>query len=499
MRPPSLSPVLDPQALAAELSGKLLIGGAMVPARSGRTFEVIDPATGEVAGHAALGEAADVAAAVEAAAAAQRRWRDVPARERGRLVADCARALSAHVEELGRLVALETGKALRTESRLEAGILADVFTFFGGLAPELKGETVPFDPKMLTLTLREPVGVVGAIIPWNVPMMLMALKIAPALVAGNTVVVKSAEEAPFAALRACQIMNQVLPAGVLNILSGMGPDCGAPLVAHPKVAKITFTGSVETGRIIARTAADKLIPVTLELGGKSPMIVMGDADLDRAVDGAMIGMRFTRQGQSCTAASRIFVHDSVHDAFAEKLKAKVDTLRMGDPLDEATDIGAIVSPEQFEKVRSYIRIGAETPGARALACSAMPTDPRLAKGLFVQPVLFLGLDNDSRVAREEIFGPVTCIIRFHDYEEVIAAANDSEYGLAATIWTRDLKTALDAAHRLEAGIVQVNQNLVVQPNLSYGGVKSSGMGKEASLESMLEHFTHKKTVVLNMA
>ncbi|HSK39365.1 MAG TPA: aldehyde dehydrogenase family protein [Arenibaculum sp.] len=494
-----LEPILDPGALAGELSGKLLIGGEMVPARSGGTFEVVNPATGGVVGHAARGEADDVAAAVEAAAAAQKAWKDVPARERGRLVAECGRALTRHVEELGRLVALETGKALRTESRVEANVLADVFVFYGGLGSELKGETVPFNPKMLTMTLREPIGVVGAIIPWNVPMLLMALKIAPALVAGNAVVVKSAEEAPFAVLRACQIMNTILPKGVLNMLSGMGPECGGPLVAHPKVGKVTFTGSVETGRIIYRTAAEKLIPVTLELGGKSPMIVMGDADVDRAVDGAMVGMRFTRQGQSCTAASRIFVHDSVHDAFVEKLKARVDGLRMGDPLDEATDIGAIVSRQQYDKVRSYIRIGQETPGATALACSALPNDPGLAGGLFVQPVIFLGLTNDSRIAREEIFGPVTCIIRFSEYEEAVAAANDSEYGLAATIWTRDLRMALDAVHRLEAGFVQVNQNLVVQPNLSYGGVKSSGMGKEASLESMLEHFTHKKTIIMNLS
>jgi acyl-CoA reductase-like NAD-dependent aldehyde dehydrogenase len=328
--------------------------------------------------------------------------------------------------------------------------------------------------------------------------MLMALKIAPALVAGNTVVVKSAEEAPFAVLRACQIMNEVLPPGVLNILSGFGPECGGPLVAHKLVKKVTFTGSVETGKIVYRTAAEKLIPVTLELGGKSPMIVMGDADLDKAIAGAIAGMRFTRQGQSCTAASRIFVHESIHDAFVDRLRAKVDAMKMGDPLDEATDIGAIISPQQFDKVQSYIAIGEKIPGAKAIRCSALPRDERLKKGLFVQPVIFTGLTNECQVCREEIFGPVTSVIRFQEYEEALREANDSEYGLAATIWTRDLKTALDAAHRLEAGFVQVNQNLVVTSNLSYGGIKQSGLGKEASLEAMLEHFTHKKTIILNM-
>jgi aldehyde dehydrogenase (NAD+) len=493
-----LQPNQDPFALARELSGKLLSDGALVPARGGRTFANVNPATGAVIGDAAEGEAADVDAAVQAARRVQKAWAKVSARERGKLIAECGRVLNEHVEELGRLVALETGKALRTESRIEASILADVFIFFGGLGSELKGETIPFRPDMLTLTVREPLGVVGAIIPWNVPMMLMALKIAPAMVAGNTVVVKSAEEAPFAVLRACQIMNQILPPGVLNILSGMGPECGGPLVAHKDVRKVTFTGSVETGKIIYKAAADKLIPVTLELGGKSPMIVMNDADLGKAIDGAVAGMRFTRQGQSCTAASRIFVHEAIHDAFVERLRARVDAMKMGDPLDETTDIGTIVSPQQFDKVIDYIRIGESTPGMRAIACSQLPDDQRLRKGLFIRPVIFTGATNDSRLAREEIFGPVTCVIKFKAYDEAIEQANDSEYGLAATIWTRDLKTALDGALRLEAGFVQVNQNLVVTSNLSYGGVKSSGLGKEASLEAMLEHFTHKKTVILNM-
>lgn len=495
--PNTFAPLLDPQALAKQLSGKMLIEGALTPALAGKTFPVVNPATGKPIAEAALGEKADVDAAVASAAKAQIGWAKLTARQRGKAVAECGKLLSEHVEELGRLIALETGKALRTESRVEANVLSDAFVFYGGLGSELKGESVPFDNDMLTVTVREPIGVVGAIIPWNVPMMLMALKIAPALVAGNAVVVKSAEEAPLAVLRTCQIMNQVLPPGVFNILSGFGPECGAPLVAHPKVGKVTFTGSVETGKIVYKTAADKLIPVTLELGGKSPMIVMPDADVDRAVAGAVVGMRFTRQGQSCTAASRIFVHETLHDEFVTKLKAKVDAMVMGDPLDEKTDIGTIISKPQLDKVKSYIKLGAES-GGKALACSRMPDDAKLRDGLFVQPVIFTGLRNDSRVAREEIFGPVTCVIKFKEYEEVIEAANDSEYGLAATIWTKDLKTALDATRRLQAGFVQVNQNLVVQPGLSYGGVKQSGMGKEATLEAMLEHFTQKKTIILNM-
>jgi acyl-CoA reductase-like NAD-dependent aldehyde dehydrogenase len=299
-------------------------------------------------------------------------------------------------------------------------------------------------------------------------------------------------------LRVCQILNQLLPAGVLNIVSGFGPECGGALVAHPAVGKITFTGSVETGKIVARAAGEKLIPVTLELGGKSPMIVMHDADVDRAVAGAVSGMRFTRQGQSCTAASRIFVHESLHDAFVAKVKAKIDLMTMGDPLDEATDIGTIISRPQYDKVCSYIELGKTVGGAKPIECAALPEDTALRDGLFVRPVIFTGLGNDSRLAREEIFGPVTCVIKFKDYEEALAAANDSDYGLAATIWTTDLRTALDASKRLQAGFVQINQNIVVQPGLSYGGVKQSGLGREASLEAMLDHFTHKKTIIFNM-
>ncbi|MBR9971000.1 aldehyde dehydrogenase family protein [Magnetospirillum sulfuroxidans] len=494
----STSLELDPFKLAKSLSGLNFIAGEFRPAMSGKTFDVRNPATGEKVATAPFSERADVDAAVKAAKAAQKEWAKLPARNRGKLVAECGRVLADHVEELGRLLALETGKALRTESRVEAGVLADMFVFFGGLASELKGETVPFHPDMMTMTVREPVGVVGAIIPWNVPLLLMAMKAAAALVAGNAVVVKSAEEAPLTVLRVTQIMNKVLPPGLFSILAGFGPECGAPLVEHVDVKKVTFTGSVETGKIVYKAAAEKLIPVTLELGGKSPMIVCADADMEKAVAGAIAGMRFTRQGQSCTASSRIFVHESIHDEFVRKVQEKVNSMVMGDPLDEKTDIGTIISDGQFDRVHSYIKLGRETKGATEIALSAMPTDPKLEKGFFVQPRIFTGVTNDDRIAREEIFGPVCCVIKWTDFDGVIEAANDSDYGLGATIWTTNLKMAMDATRRLEAGFVQVNQNLVVQPNLSYGGVKASGLGKEASLESMLEHFTHKKTIIINM-
>ena len=496
---PGQTPILDEKALARALSGVHFIGGRFVPAASGKTFAVVNPATGEQIGEAAEGDAADVAAAVEVAAAAQKDWAKLPARKRGALVYQCAAILKEHTEELARLIALETGKALRTESRVEAGVVADIFEFFGGLGGELKGESVPFAPNVLSVTVREPLGVVGAIIPWNVPMLLMALKVAPALVAGNAVVVKSAEEAPLAVLRICELLSRVLPAGVFNILSGFGPECGAPLVEHPKVRKVTFTGSVEVGRIVAKAAGQKLVPVTLELGGKSPMIVFADCDFDKTVAGALTSMRFTRQGQSCTAASRIYVERPIFERFVEAMAKKVDAMVMGDPLDEKTDIGTIISPGQFDKVQTFIEEGKATSGATGRACSAMPKDPALKKGLFIQPHIFTGLTSESRLVQEEIFGPVTCIFPFDSAEEVLKAANDSEYGLAASVWTNNLRIGLELAHKIEAGLVQVNQNLVVQANLSYGGVKSSGLGKEASLEAMNEHFTHKKTIMVNYA
>lgn len=483
--------------IANRLSGHHYINGALVKPVKGKTFDVVSPATRQKVAQAAAGDAADVNAAIASAVEAQKEWAKLTPRERGRMVQACGRLLEQHAEELAQLVCLETGKAIRTECRPESKVLTDAFEFFGGLGSEIKGETLPHKTDMLALTLRQPIGVVAAIIPWNVPMMLLSLKICPALVAGNAVVVKSAEEAPLAVLRIAELCGTILPKGVFNMLSGYGPECGAPLAKHPKVGKISFTGSVETGKLVYAMAAEKMVGATMELGGKSPMIIMPDADLPRAVDGAVTGMRFSRCGQSCTAASRIFVHESLHDAFVKELKARVDALVMGDPADEKTDIGTIISQGQFEKVKSYIAAG-EAAGGTPVRCSALPTDTKLKDGLYVQPVLFTGLDNSSTLAREEIFGPVTCIIKFKTFEEVIEAANASDYGLAATIWTKDLATAMQAVHRLDAGFVQVNQNLVVQPGLSYGGFKQSGIGKEASLEAMLEHFTKKKTVMINV-
>lgn len=492
------TPNTDPWALAKELSEKThYIHGERVASKSGKTFDVIYPATSEIIAQAAFGEAADVEAAVADAKAAQAEWKQMPARDRGKLVAACGEALKAHVEELGRLVALETGKALRTESRVEASVLSDAFTFFGGLGSELKGQTIPFNPKVLAMTVPEPLGVVGAIIPWNVPMLLMALKVCPALVAGNTVVVKTAEEAPLACLRVAEICGEILPKGVFNMISGFGPEAGAPIVEHKDIAKVTFTGSVETGIIVNTAAAKKLVPCTLELGGKSPMVILEDADLDKAVAGAITGMRFTRQGQSCTAASRILIHESLHDVFVDRLTAAVNAMKIGDPLDEETDIGTIISPGQFERVNHYLAAGKEIEGATAHECGELPADEKYKDGLYVKPTIFTGMDNDSKLAREEIFGPVTVILKFSDYDEAIEMANDTEYGLASTVWTTNLSRGHRVAQQMEAGINWVNCWFLRDLRTPFGGMGLSGFGREGG-QHALNFYSEQKNICVKL-
>ncbi len=472
-----------------------LIGGARVPARA--ALDVLNPATGLVLGQAAASNGDETAKAVAAAKAAQSPWAQVPARQRGRRVAAAARAVAEHAELIAQVLARETGKAIRTECRGEVAVAADIVEFYGGLGSELKGQTVPYDPRMLTMTTREPLGVVAAIVPWNVPLVLFALKVGPALVAGNTVVVKSSEEAPFATFLMAELMMKHLPDGVLNVVNGTGPDCGAALTGHPDIAKITFTGSEAVGESIAKVGAGRIVPVSLELGGKSPMIVCEDADLDKAVAGAISGMRFTRQGQSCTAASRIYVHDSLKDAFMDRLGARLDKLVIGDPLDEATDVGTIINPRQLATIKGYIARAEATPGATVTRYGQLPTSAALSPDLYLQPTILSGLPDDHPCVMEEIFGPVAVVQGWSDYDAVIALANSTHYGLAASVWTRSLSVALDSTARLDAGYVQVNQNLTIQPNVSYGGFGRSGQGKEASLEAMVEHFTRSKTIVMN--
>jgi betaine-aldehyde dehydrogenase len=494
----SVTEVIRPKAKAQLRHVRMLIDGAWVDSLSGMTLTVENPAKRRLIATIPRGDAADVEGAVEAAARAFPAWSKVAPRERGRLLLRVADKMEAEAEEIARTIALETGNALRTQARGEARLAADIFRYFGGLAGELKGETIPLGEHVLSYTRREPLGVVGAIIPWNAPVLLGALKIAPALCAGNTLVLKAAEDAPLAALMMAAICQEFLPAGVLNVLTGLGEECGGPLARHPLVRKLSFTGSTEVGKIIMRAAADRIVPVSLELGGKSPSIVYPDADEDWVVDGVIAGMRFTRQSQSCTAGSRLFLHADIFDSFLEKLRTKTQALKLGDPLDEATDIGSIISDKQFTKVCGYVQEGLERKEARLVFGGLPPREGPLSEGYFAIPTVFADTSNDWRLAREEIFGPVLIAIPWQGEADAIRMANDSHYGLAAYVWTHDIGSGLRTAHAIESGWVQVNQGLGQVPGHSYGGYKQSGIGREFSLEGMLDSFTQRKNVTVNL-
>ena len=478
---------------------RMFVGGEWIESSSGKTFSVETPAQrGKVVAEVPRGTAEDVDRAVRAAHGALPAWRNVAPRDRGRLLQRIADDIDARIEELARILATETGNAIRTQARPEAKGVADVFRYFGGLGGELKGETIPLGEGYLSYTRREPLGVVAAIVPWNVPALISAWKIAPALVAGNTVVLKPSANAPLAVLELARICEAHLPKGVLNVVTGTGDEIGTPLAEHPLVAKISFTGHTETGKTVLRKAADRLVPVTLELGGKSPQILFPDAGDERTVDGVIAAMRFARQGQSCTAGSRLFLHQSVYDRFLDGLAGKLASFKVGDPLDERSDMGAIVSGQQFEKVTGYIGDGMKQQGARAVIGGLPPKDGPLSEGYFVEPTVIANVRPDWRVAREEIFGPVLVAIPWTDEAEVVRLANETHYGLAAYVWSRDIGKALRTAHAIDAGWVQVNQGLGQLVGQPYGGFKQSGIGRENSLEGMLESYTQRKSVTVNL-
>jgi acyl-CoA reductase-like NAD-dependent aldehyde dehydrogenase len=477
---------------------QMLIGGKWVEAASGETFQVEDPAHRAPIAEVPRGRAEDVDRAMKAAAEAFPAWSRTPPRDRGRILARIADALEARVEELARTIALETGNAIRTQSRPEAKNTVDIFRYFSGLGGELKGDTIPLGENVLCYTRREPLGVVGAIIPWNAPVLLAAVKIGPALCAGNTMVMKAAEDAPLAVLLLAEVCQQFLPPGVLNLLTGFGEECGGPLANHPTVRKLSFTGSTEVGKIVMRAAADRIVPISLELGGKSPSIVFPDANEDWVLDGIVSAMRFTRQSQSCTAGSRLFLHRDIFDSFLDGLGRKVKALKIGDPLDEASDIGTIINEKQFKKVCKYVEEGLKQRAGRVVIGGLPPKEGPLSEGYYAIPTIFANAANDWRLAREEIFGPVLVAIPWTDEADAIRMANDSHYGLAAYVWSHDIGKALRTAHAIESGWVQVNQGLGQSPGHSYGGYKQSGIGREFSLEGMLDSYTQGKNVTVNL-
>ena len=483
--------------IAQRLTGHVVIDGKLAPALMSETFPVENPADGSTIARVPRCRREDVERAVRSAHRAFPAWSRTPARERGRAILRIADRMQAEREPLARLLALDTGNAIATQARPEVDAAIDMLRLFAGVAGELKGKTIPWEPGTLCYTTRDPLGVVGAIIPWNAPLLLAAGKLGPALVAGNTAVVKAAEQAPLAPLRMLELMQEFLPPGVANLVTGFGEEAGQPLATHALVRKVTFTGSCEVGKHILHYCADKICPVTLELGGKSPNIVLADADLELAVPGIIMGMRFTRQGQSCSAGTRVYLHQDVYDAVIERVIPALAKLRLGDPLDESTEVGAVISREQLERIERYVTMARDTLGVRILCGGARPEGDAFARGNFYLPTLIEDVPSSSPVCRDEIFGPVALVSRWRDFDAVLEQANDTDFGLAAALWTRDLSNALAFAERIQAGFVQVNQFITPRPNLAYGGLKASGLGKEYSLESMLEHFTTSKTVIIN--
>jgi betaine-aldehyde dehydrogenase len=477
----------------------MLIDGQWVASAGGGFIPVENPAKKRtVIAEVPRANAMDVERAVKAGTRAFEGWKRMAPRDRGKLMQKIAADIEGQAEDLARTLSLETGNAIRTQSRGEVALAVDLFCFYGGVASEQKGETVPLGEQVLCYSRREPIGVVAGIIPWNSPVLLGALKITMALTVGNTLVLKPASDAPLAVLKMARICNAHLPRGVLNALTGTGAECGEMLARHPGVGKLSFTGSSVAGKSIMAAAAERIVPVTLELGGKSPQIVFADANDDHVVQSVINAMRFTRQGQSCTAGSRLFLHASIFESFMDKLTKKLSGLRIGDPLDEKNDIGAIINRIQFEKVCAYVKDGLKQKGSRLVMGGLPPKEGPLSQGYFMVPTIFTHIKNEWRIAREEVFGPVLVAIPWEDEEEAIRMANDSHYGLAAYVYSHDIGKALRTAHAIESGWIQVNQGLGILPGTSYGGFKQSGIGREYSLEAMLDSYTQRKCITVNL-
>lgn len=487
--------------LPQEGSAGVLYGGEWHDPELGTTFTVENPSTRQPIQTIGQAGAADVDRAVRSARTAFASWKVLPSRTRGEHLARIAERIAGQAEVLARLLSAESGNALRTQSRGEVNGAAEVLRYYAGTSAEQKGETLPLGDGMLSFTSREPLGVVGAIIPWNSPVILAAVKIGMALATGNTLVLKPAEDAPLTVTRIAELANAELPAGVLNVVNGAGEVTGAALSAHPDVAKISFTGSSDVGKAISHAVADRVARATLELGGKSPSIVFPDAaateeQAETLATDLVNALRFARQGQSCTAGSRLFLHRSVWDRVLPKLVSRTESLVVGDALDEGSDVGAIVNTERYAEIRAFLQ-EAQQLGA-VFETGAVPPVADETSGLFPKPVVLTGVTNEWRIAREEVFGPVLVVIPWDDEDEVIAQANDTNYGLAAYIFTHEVATALRVSSRIDAGWIQVNQAGGQIPGMSYGGMKQSGIGSEYSIEGALEAYTVRKSVTIRI-
>ena len=478
---------------------QLFIDGQWVDAESGKTFVTPNPATGETLAEVAEADKADIDKAVAAARRAfDGKWSKLSARDRGRLLYKLSQLIEQKSAELAAIETADNGKPIKESLYVDIPQVVENFEYFAGWATKIEGETIPVPGKMFNYTLREPIGVCGQIIPWNFPLLMAAWKLAPALAAGNTVVLKPAEQTPVGAMELAKLIQEAgFPEGVVNIVPGYGETAGAALASHPGIDKIAFTGSTDVGKLIAKAAADNLTKVSLELGGKAPNIVFADSNLDQAVAGAMMGI-FYNQGQVCCAGSRLFVEESVKDEFLSKLTEKADKIAVGDPMDKSTQMGPQVSEEQLNRIKGYVDIAREEGAAVVTGGTSPQLEGAFQKGYFFRPTIFSDVNNKMRVAQEEIFGPVVSVISFKDEDDLIKQANDTIYGLSAGIWTQDITRAHRFAREIKAGVVWINTYNMFNAASPFGGYKQSGYGREMGRHA-LDLYTQVKSVWVDLS
>jgi acyl-CoA reductase-like NAD-dependent aldehyde dehydrogenase len=478
---------------------RMVIGGEQVDAADGGTFDVVNPATGKVIARAPMGGREDVDRAVAAAQKAfedRKGWATWAAGKRGRSLSKLASLIKQHSEELAQLETANVGKPIGG-SRGEVVGASLVFDYYAGAANKIFGQTIPVTKPGIDMTLREPIGVVGLIVPWNFPILMASWKVGPALAAGNTAILKPASYSPLTAIRLGELALEAgIPAGVLNVVTGPGGTAGASIAAHQGIGKVAFTGETTTGQEIMRLASGNVKKVSLELGGKSPNIVFADADLEKFAKDSPYSV-FDNCGQDCCARSRILVERSAHDRVVELFAEATRNVKVGDPLDEATEVGTLVSQKQRDRVKDYIEIGL-SEGASIVVGGAAPDDPALAGGAYLMPTVFDGVSNDMRIAREEIFGPVVSVIAFDTEEEALRLANATPYGLSGSVWSRDIGKALRTAKGLQAGVISVNSNSSVHTEAPFGGYKMSGIGRELGM-SALDLYTETKNVFIDLS
>jgi len=475
---------------------KLLIGGEWVEAEGGKTFEAVCPATGEVLANCALASKQDVDKAVKAAWQAFASWKKTSPTERAAFLLKIADLIDENADRLAMIETMDNGKPIRETRNIDVPLASDHFRYFASAIRTEEGTATLIDKDTLSIVLEEPIGVVGQIVPWNFPLVMAVWKLAPALAAGDCLVIKPSSETSLSVLELAKLMQQILPPGVINVITGKGSTAGNYILQHPDIRKLAFTGSTEVGYDVADAAAKKLIPATLELGGKSANIFFDDMPWDKAVEGVCMGILFN-QGQVCCAGSRVYVQDTVYDKFMEAVKIKFEAVKVGLPWEKDTMMGSQVNQKQLDKILGYVEI-AQKEGARILTGGARAIGAGLEKGAFMQPTILADVTNSMRVAQEEIFGPVVCFLKFHTEEEVIALANDSEFGLGGGVWTKDINRAFRVAKGVETGRMWVNNYNNLPAHAPFGGYKKSGIGRETH-KMILKNYSQTKNIFISLS